>query len=606
MPDALEATRVGAPKMLSRPTAPKHTTSENGALPSAAKHASAALMRQDQGVGERSCQSSRCVRFADETCDSSSAMLGDSQARRQAATEAHAAHHDVAHCDSNTTGAVMGSDAVTCLSTHGPPTLHAPPPATCAASLAHEPTLSSSAAAPGPPSSLLELDPATGRPRYPAVAALARLQHWRRCSVCGDAVEARLPSGFGVCGCGAAFRWAAVDPLVPCASLRELRREFEWQAAESRVHGGSDLWVGTASWAQPNQPTMVPTDQPEQHSALRRARLRVTEASIRLYGLHVPPCTSSARLKLRAWRTLVAARLHAANVAERAASAARSVAALSSVVAGGARRACEGGVHGGARTAAGGAAGGIAWVHDGGLHHGARAAGGDAFELGLDERSAPHFTAWRDVLDADHGANNKGTAEGRSLGGAGGVRGVGGGGMTRGRASQHDATDALEAGDFFLATGREAHVAPFSPFDEDDGFAIRSSLRPATHLGSASPHADPYSPSGGEEYGIYTHPPVHPPGGFVLEPTADEYQYHSSLVATSHPTQIGQAPRPGAATMPIVNLDEVCNTTLPALEMAIGQPSGALHPQHHLHGAHQHYQQPARTPSSLHSGQLAV
>ena len=79
------------------------------------------------------------------------------------------------------------------------------------------------------------LDPDTGKPLNKKVEKLARLQHWRGCASCGDAVETFEEDGTGRCpSCGVTFRWSDSPPLVPLRTLAELKQEVSSPRSAAR------------------------------------------------------------------------------------------------------------------------------------------------------------------------------------------------------------------------------------------------------------------------------------------------------------------------------------------------------------------------------------
>ena len=68
-----------------------------------------------------------------------------------------------------------------------------------------------------------------GLPATPGYRRLARVQHWRVCPNCKDAVEQRPPDGSARCvNCMHKFRWLDAPLVIPAATLGQLLVEFRW------------------------------------------------------------------------------------------------------------------------------------------------------------------------------------------------------------------------------------------------------------------------------------------------------------------------------------------------------------------------------------------
>ena len=116
-----------------------------------------------------------------------------------------------------------------------------------------------------------------GNPLTPGYRRLARAQHWRVCPSCSDVVERRCADGSAECpSCKHQFRWVAAQLVLPTASLHQLLAEFRWQRKE-------DLLDGTT----PNLSRVI------------RHYWGPPDALL-------PPTTRGARVKLGAWRFVLA------------------------------------------------------------------------------------------------------------------------------------------------------------------------------------------------------------------------------------------------------------------------------------------------------------
>jgi hypothetical protein len=87
-----------------------------------------------------------------------------------------------------------------------------------------------------------------GRPRNSQFQKLARVQRWRRCDNCGDAVLAPDSRGFGIClACQHTFRWAQAPAIERCTTVKQVLSELEWDLQETALFTS---WEGRTALLQ--------------------------------------------------------------------------------------------------------------------------------------------------------------------------------------------------------------------------------------------------------------------------------------------------------------------------------------------------------------------